>query len=249
MILKGSTLLLDMDGVIAEVSQSYRAAIIKTCHFYEALSVTFETIAQRKAKGGCNNDWALSLDLIRSDPNGRQDVTLDEVTETFEMFYQGDESKNISGLYRLETLIPDLNLLKELRKRCSGGMGIVTGRPRKDCEKFLSLFDIQHLFDVCVCMEDGPLKPHPFPVLHACEKLGVSPSQQVLMVGDTPDDIRAAVGAGVTAVGVVTPDSHANALKEGKPFDSCLLSTAMKECGARYIMEPGFERLLDFFPE
>jgi phosphoglycolate phosphatase-like HAD superfamily hydrolase len=31
---------------------------------------------------------------------------------------------------------------------------------------------------VCVCMEDGPCKPDPFPVRSACEQLGV-PSAQV----------------------------------------------------------------------
>jgi len=40
-------------------------------------------------------------------------------------------------------------------------------------------------------MEDGPPKPDPTPVLKACEYLGVSPSSSVLMIGDTPDDIRA----------------------------------------------------------
>mmetsp|Transcript_4198 Transcript_4198/g.6213 ORF Transcript_4198/g.6213 Transcript_4198/m.6213 type:complete len:253 (+) Transcript_4198:39-797(+) len=248
----GKTLLLDMDGVIAEVSQSYRTAIIQTCHYYGASSITFDTVARWKARGGCNNDWVLSLDLIKSDPNGKHDVTLDQVTETFELFYQGDPSRNLKGLCELETLIPDVTLLKELKRRCdrqAGGMAIVTGRPRKDCEKFLSLYEIQELFDVCVCMEDGPPKPHPAPVLIACQRLGVAPSENVLMIGDTPDDIRAAVHAGVTGIGVVTPENADKALKEGKPFDCCILSAAMKECGAHAVLEPGFQGLLHLFPE
>jgi len=249
--IRGKTLLLDMDGVIAEVSQSYRAAIIETCREYGATSITFDTVAMWKARGGCNNDWVLSLDLIRSDPNGDQDVTLEQVTETFERFYQGDPLSHLKGLYELETLIPDLSVLKELKRRCDlhgGGMAIVTGRPRKDCDKFLKFHSIDVLFDVCVCMEDGPPKPDPFPVLRACEKLGVMPSKNVVMVGDTPDDIRAAIHAGCSAVAVVTPENASKALSEGKPFDSCVLSAAMKECGAHAILEPGFEGLLDLFP-
>ena len=56
---KYTTCLLDMDGVLAEVSKSYRAAIQATCHHYGAKSVTFDTISDWKARGGCNNDWKI----------------------------------------------------------------------------------------------------------------------------------------------------------------------------------------------
>ena len=66
----------------------------------------------------------------------------------------------------------------------------------RDCELFLKIHAIDHLFEVSVCMEDGPPKLDPFPVIQACELLGVEPSDKVLMVGDTPDDIRSALAAG-----------------------------------------------------
>lgn len=50
-----------------------------------------------------------------------------------------------------------------------------------------------------VCMEDAPAKPSPEPVLMALKKLNV---KRALMIGDTPDDIRAASGAGVVGIGV-----------------------------------------------
>ena len=168
-----TTLLLDMDGVLAEVSKSYRASIVATCHKYGATSVTFDVIGDWKAKGGCNNDWKLSLDLINLDPNGKKGLSLDQVTDTFEEFYQG--TKDTPGLCDLESLIPDKATLEELKKR-SNKIGIVTGRPIKDCEKFLRLHKMAHLIDCSVCMEDGPAKPHPFPVLECCKRLGVDPS-------------------------------------------------------------------------
>lgn len=97
-------LLLDMDGVLAEVSKSYRACILKTCHEYGASSVTSDTIAEWKVKGGCNNDWVLSLDLINADPNGTKNLTLSQITYSFESYYQG--LGNTPGLCELETLIP-----------------------------------------------------------------------------------------------------------------------------------------------
>jgi HAD superfamily hydrolase (TIGR01548 family) len=240
------TLLMDMDGVLAEVSNSYRASILETCHKYGATSITFDVIGDWKAKGGCNNDWKLSLDLINSDPNGQKGLTLDQVTEAFEELYQGTADR--PGLADTETLIPSKAVLEELRKRASR-VGIVTGRPFKDCQKFLKLHGLEDMVDACVCMEDGPPKPDPFPVLECCKRLGVEPSASVILVGDTPDDIRAAIAAGCKGVGVATPEAVEEQKKIGKPFDESKLCIAMKDCGADIILEPGFEKLVEYFPE
>ena len=242
-----TTLLLDMDGVLAEVSQSYRAAIVETCHAYGATSVDLDLISEWKARGGCNNDWILSFDLIRQDEHGRQDVTLEQVTETFEQFYQGHNGT--PGLCELESLIPSLATLEELHRRTLGRMAIVTGRPRKDCIKFLELHKLDHLIRACVCMEDGPPKPDPFPVQRACECLGVTPGPHVIMLGDTPDDISAAVAIGCIGVGVTTPEAAAELQVQGRPHDEAKLAVAMKECGATVVLEPGFAKLVDMFPD
>jgi HAD superfamily hydrolase (TIGR01548 family) len=237
---------MDMDGVLAEVSNSYRASILETCHKYGATSITFDVIGDWKAKGGCNNDWKLSLDLINSDPNGQKGLTLEQVTEAFEELYQGTADR--PGLADTETLIPSKAVLEELRKRASR-VGIVTGRPFKDCQKFLKLHGLEDMVDACVCMEDGPPKPDPFPVLECCKRLGVEPSASVILVGDTPDDIRAAIAAGCKGVGVATPEAVEEQKKIGKPFDESKLCIAMKDCGADIILEPGFEKLVEYFPE
>lgn len=251
-VLVGKTLLLDMDGVLAEVSGSYRASIVATCHEYGAKSVTYELISEWKARGGCNNDWKLSLDLIQADPDLSSDrkaeITYEQVVETFEKYYQG--SGDTPGLCDLETLIPSISVLEELKKRCEGNkMAVVTGRPRKDCNTFLKLHKLEHLFDVCVCMEDGPAKPDPFPVVKACELLGVQPSKHVVMVGDTPDDIRAAVSGNCMGVAVATPENYEKSVKEGTAWEEGTMCVAMKECGADLVLKPGFEGLLDIFPE
>mmetsp|Transcript_10161 Transcript_10161/g.20406 ORF Transcript_10161/g.20406 Transcript_10161/m.20406 type:complete len:244 (-) Transcript_10161:42-773(-) len=231
---KAVILLLDMDGVLADVSMSYRAAIIKTAHFFGGMNINSEMVSTRKAAGGCNNDWVLTRDLL-SEEAGIQ-KTLEEVTEKFEEYYQ--------VLSEDEGLIPDAAFLAELSGRCrsadGGGTAIVTGRPRKDCEKFLERNGLSGLFDACICMEDGPPKPDPFPIVAALEALGAAGRRdRAVMVGDTPDDIRAAVAAGVRAVGVFTPDDH----KIGKK----LLADAMLECGAEEVMDPGFDKLSEIF--
>ena len=101
-----SALLLDMDGVLAEVSQSYRGAIIATCaHFLKSGKVTSAIVSQKKAQGGCNNAWLLSRDLIiEHKDSGAPEPTLEEVTGVFEDLYQG--AGDVAGLCDLETLIP-----------------------------------------------------------------------------------------------------------------------------------------------
>jgi HAD superfamily hydrolase (TIGR01548 family) len=239
------TLLMDMDGVLAEVSMSYRAAIVETCHIYGASSVTQNTVTEWKMRGNANDDWKLTYDLIKDDPYGRKDVSLAEVTNTFESLYQGGD--NSPGLYKLETLIPSRETLQELRRRSKPGIGIVTGRPRSDCIKFLKDFDIEDLVDVMYCMEDGPSKPDPYPLLYVCKMLNIEPSPSVVLVGDTPDDISAAVAAGCSGVGVITPEALEEQLNANQPFDAAPLCVAMKNVGADCILEPGFAALVDRF--
>jgi phosphoglycolate phosphatase-like HAD superfamily hydrolase len=59
-------------------------------------------------------------------------------------------------------------------------------------------------------MEDGPLKPNPDPVHRALQALADSKLchnslQRVCLLGDTVDDMRAAVSAGIIGIGVLTP--------------------------------------------
>ena len=119
----------------------------------------------------------------------------------------------------------------------------MTGRPRRDCLKFLQEHGLQDLVDAVYCMEDGPSKPDPFPVLRVCELLGVPPSRSVVLVGDTPDDVRAAIAAGCSAVGVVTPEARNNN-SDWKQSDLCV---AMNQAGADALLEPGFEELVERF--
>lgn len=126
----------------------------------------------------------------------------------------------------------------------------MTGRPRRDCMKFLQTHNLEQFFniDAIYCMEDGPSKPDPFPLKRVCELLGVEPSSSVVFIGDTPDDIQAAVSAGCRGVGVATPDAVAACEAKGESHTSAPLSIVMMQRGADVIMLPGFADLVDMFP-
>ncbi len=187
-------LLFDMDGVLADVSGSYHEAIVAAAASF-GITVDSAMIREAKQQPGANNDWVVTQRLLAA--QGCQ-VTLDEAKDRFEAAYQG--TFDAPGLWTRETLLPRMELLVELSKRMP--LGIVTGRPRYDAERFLERTGIGSLFATVVCMEDAPLKPDPAPVRLALSRLGVS---RAWLVGDTPDDLVAARGAGVLPLAVLPP--------------------------------------------
>jgi HAD superfamily hydrolase (TIGR01548 family) len=187
-------LLLDLDGVIANVSSSYRAAIVATAATF-GVALTAADIANAKHAGDANNDWVVTHRLI-----GARGVpcSLAEVTARFQTAYLG--ANGDAGLRERESLIPSRAVLDRLAGRIP--MGIVTGRPRAEAAWFLDRAGIADLFRVTVCMEDAPAKPAPDPVRLAMERLG---ARSAWMVGDTPDDIRSARAAGTIGIGIPAP--------------------------------------------
>ena len=196
-------LIFDLDGVLADVKASYRAAIIQTCKYF-GVTITNDDI-NNKAKGDANNDWVVSHRLI---VGTNEAVQYEDVKSKFQ--------NCIWGLRDTETLIPDKQMLLNLAKQYP--CAIVTGRPREDCDYFLKLVGLDQAFTTCVCMEDTEKpKPDPAPVQLALKLLGItgvsdtngSRSDAIYMFGDTVDDVRASTGAGIVAVGVRLPEGTA----------------------------------------
>ncbi|MDE2873973.1 MAG: aminotransferase class I/II-fold pyridoxal phosphate-dependent enzyme [Gemmatimonadota bacterium] len=207
-------LLFDMDGVLADVQRSYREAIVRTCASF-GVEAGHDLIGAVKATGQANDDWAVTHGVLA---RAGVRASLDEVTARFEELYQGTEDD--PGLRRHETLIPSRELIAALAR--SFKLGVVTGRPRADAERFLLEQGVRGLFGAVVCREDAPLKPDPAPVRVALDRLEV---RTAWMLGDTPDDVRAAVGAGIVPIGVVPPGGGETAW------------TALEEAGAARIVE------------
>ncbi|WP_249756115.1 TIGR01548 family HAD-type hydrolase [Microvenator marinus] len=192
--LSPEALLFDVDGVLVDVSASYRSAIIETARHF-GVEISVEDIAAIKARGNANNDWVVTHELLGA--AGTQ-VDFERVKAVFEGLYHGDQ--DTPGLWTREKLLVELEFLKTLKTGFR--LAAVTGRPRRDAERFVAQFGLEGVFETLVCMEDAPLKPNPAPVKLALERLGV---ERGWMFGDTPDDMRAARSAGVLPVGVKAP--------------------------------------------
>lgn len=187
-------ILFDLDGVIADVSRSYRQAIIETAKSF-GVEVTGADIAAIKAQGNANNDWDVTQRMLAA---RGVTVSFEDVKARFEDFYQGTDL--VEGLHLTEDMLCERALFERLSARVP--LAIVTGRPRTDALKFLGQWNLVEFFKSIVCMEDATLKPDPAPVRLAMKELGV---ERAWMIGDTPDDVRAARGAGVIPLGIVAP--------------------------------------------
>ncbi len=116
----------------------------------------------------------------------------------------GDWLRRMRGL----TAPPDfrpvdgvVEMLHDLARRYH--LAIVTTRSHRSAEVFLAQQGLDGLVQVVVGREDTwRIKPHPSPVRHAADQLGV-PVERCLMVGDTTADIWAARSAGARSAGVL----------------------------------------------
>ena len=64
-------LVFDMDGVLVEVSESYRETIVQTVKIFTGKTISRELIQEYKNRGGYNNDWiSIAEDLPGSGRRG-----------------------------------------------------------------------------------------------------------------------------------------------------------------------------------
>ncbi|KAG8467052.1 hypothetical protein KFE25_000368 [Diacronema lutheri] len=204
----------DMDGVLVNVSGSYRLAIEETAAAFTGKPTDPGAVQRFKNMGGYNNDWKLTAAIIAE---AGVTVPYDEVVEAFQLRYKGP---NFDGLIASEP--PIIDGAKTLGALAEAGyaMALVTGRPDAEARWTLQRFGWDRFFPIVVAMEaqEGKGKPDPFPLTKAMGLLGkpVEPSRAVY-VGDTGDDMIAARAAGMYAVGVVPPyldfESHGDKLR------------------------------------
>lgn len=181
------SLIFDMDGVLVDVSMSYRKAIKQTAEFFLKRKIDNTEIEAIKQKVGMNNDWDATYALINN-----KTFSYEEVKRVFQKYYLGDGLKK--GFIENEKLLiakKDLLRLKKTYKK----LGIATGRPKEEAQYVINRFNLNALFDVVVTKGDTKKeKPYPDPILRAIKMLGVKKS---IYIGDSPSDIVAATRANI----------------------------------------------------
>jgi len=188
----GTVIVFDMDGVLAEVTESYREAIVQTVKFFTGTTIARDAIQDYKNQGGWNNDWLLSQKIAAD--LGMQ-IDYDTVVEKFNEFFLGEDG---NGLIQRESWFPQNGLLERLGQ--SYELSIFTGRLRYEADITLRRFASHIEFDPMVCADDvTAAKPAPEGLFAIQRK---RPGKKLWYVGDTVDDARCARAAGVPFIGI-----------------------------------------------
>lgn len=196
--------LFDIDGVLVDVSNSYRKAIAETASHFLGREITLNAVKRYKNIGGYNDDWDCTAAMLN---DAGVKVPFDRIVREFQRRYRGEDW---DGLIANEPPLVEEDTFEALK---SDGrvLGIVTGRPREEAEWTLDKFGWEDRFPLLVAKEqqDGRTKPDPFCLQKAIamfEAAGTHlESHDVAYVGDSVDDMKAARRAGVWPIGVVPP--------------------------------------------
>ena len=196
-----TVIVFDMDGVLAEVTESYREAIVQTVKFFTDVTIARDTIQDYKNQGGWNNDWALSQ-KIAADLDTQIDY--DTIVEKFNEFFLGEDG---NGLIQREAWLPKVGLLERLGQRFE--LSIFTGRLRYEADITLRRFASAIAFDPMICADDvTAAKPAPEGLFAIQQR---RPGKKLCYIGDTVDDARCARAAGVPFIGIA---AHTHAKRD-----------------------------------
>ena len=92
-------ILFDIDGVIRSVENSYRLSLKKTVYKFSGWEPSYVDIDNAKNEGIWNNDWDLSLELIKRYKK-KENLNLkipqkNEIVQCFEeLYFGGDPNKD-----------------------------------------------------------------------------------------------------------------------------------------------------------
>ncbi len=185
----------DMDGVLVDVSDSYRATVIQTVEDFTGKRITGDLIQDFKNQGGWNDDWDLSHRLVL-DHGGN--AAFEDVVRHFNKLFFGNGT---DGLIMRERWIARPGVLERLAERYQ--LAIYTGRRDYEVEPTLARFAGDLRFDPIVTSDMvANLKPAPDGLFRIRE---MHPNKDFRYVGDTIDDCRCASAAGVPFIGIAAP--------------------------------------------
>lgn len=188
---KGFGLFFDLDGTLVDTSKSFDETVSFLVEKFSGKPFDLKDLHDLRLEGGYNDDWVAATELLK-----RRGVTvpLKEVASTGEEYY-------FSIAIDREELLVSIEVLKQLRRRCP--LFIVTGRTRRE---YADVWGerLDPLFDKVYCVNDVPglaAKPSPDYLTQGMSDFGITSGAYI---GNSVDDMRASVGAGLVAVGVTT---------------------------------------------
>lgn len=183
----------DMDGVLVDVTESYRETIVQTVKLFSGRTIERAAIQDYKNQGGWNNDWLLSQKILA---DFGMNVAYETVVDEFQKLFFGPNGND--GLMQREVWIDTTDTLTRLNQRFA--FSVFTGRLRDEAQMTLDRFATHLRFHPVVGDDDvSQGKPHPEGLLQI---VSANPGRKHYYIGDTVDDARSARAAGVPFIGV-----------------------------------------------
>lgn len=183
------TLLFDLDGTLLDTAPDFAYAMNTVRHRLNLPNITLEKI-RPAVSHGLQGLMKVGFDLFpeHADYKSIAQQCLDLYIE-----HLGEKTKWFTG-------IPEL--LEQLEQRHIP-WGIVTNKPEFLTNRLLKNLNLFHRA-ACVVSGDTTAnsKPHPEPLLYACEKINISP-QNCIYIGDAERDIQAGKAAGMWTIGAL----------------------------------------------
>jgi histidinol-phosphate aminotransferase len=183
-------LLFDMDDTLVDTSKSFDVTVAELVkQFAPGQPLAEGELTALRMEGGFNDDWDATVELLK-----RRGISIprDQIAEAGQTIYFALAPQN-------ETLMLDTALLTQLAKRYR--LFIVTGRFRNEYEPIWAK-TLDPLFERVYCRDDlngHRPKPAPDPLLAV---LKAHQLESGFYVGNSVDDMQAAIGAKLTALAV-----------------------------------------------
>lgn len=195
-----SIVIFDIDGVIRDVTNSYRRALADTVEYFthNAYRPTMADIDNLKGEGIWNNDWECSQELISRyyESQGKSEIscTYPEIVNFFQCRYRGsqpDKPETWEGYITNEPLLVDRTYFDTLTNN-NLAWGFFSGATNGSAEYILKhRLGLEN--PVLVAMDDAPSKPDPTGLFLAIElieaRFSLPSGLPVVYLGDTVADI------------------------------------------------------------
>ena len=243
-------ILFDIDGVIRSVENSYRLSLRKTVYKFSGWEPSYIDIDNAKNEGIWNNDWDLSLELIKRHIKSKnlnvQIPNREDIVNSFKVFYFGEnpnkDSLGWSGFINNEELLVDKEFFNILDKK-GIRWGFVSGAEFESA-KFVLEKRLKLTNPPLIAMGDAPDKPDPQGLILLSKKLlgdKLGPSNiPIAYLGDTIADVKTVINARkqiptqkFISIGVAPPHLHL----QSRVKDRNLYELNLRNAGADFILD------------
>ena len=175
----------DMDGVLIDTSKSYDQCIMETVSYFTKKSINTDNISELRSKGGFNNDWDLTQELIKGLGFA---IALDEIIAKFQEYYQTYKNNEINLLQTNKLFNNNYTT------------AIITGRPKPEANDGIKQLNISP--DYIISADDvSQQKPSPEGINWLKNETKKS---RMWFCGDTVDDMQAGLASNCLCIGIGT---------------------------------------------